>query len=84
MINLQFLCCSIYQRSGISRNVEDIVNEAKSLTDKGCKEIILLGQNVNAYHGIGKRNAQTSLAKLIQELEKIKKLDRISYTTTSQ
>ena len=65
-----------------SRNVEDIVNEAKSLTDKGCKEIILLGQNVNAYHGIGKSNAQTSLAKLIQELEKIKKLDRISYTTS--
>jgi len=68
--------------SEFSRNLDDIVQEAISLTDKGCKEIILLGQNVNAYHGTTKRNSQASLAQLILELEKIKKLDRVSYTTS--
>ena len=68
--------------SEFSRNVDDIVQEAISLTDKGCKEIILLGQNVNAYHGTTKSNSQASLAQLILELEKIKKLDRVSYTTS--
>ena len=68
--------------SEFSRNLDDIVQEAISLTDKGCKEIILLGQNVNAYHGTTKSNSQASLAQLILELEKIKKLDRVSYTTS--
>ena len=65
-----------------SRSVEDIVNEAKSLSELGCKEIILLGQNVNAYHGKDKNLLQSSLAKLILELENIKYLERISYTTS--
>ncbi len=65
-----------------SRSLEDIVKEAESLSQKGCKEIILLGQNVNAYHGKDKNNIQINLTKLILELEKIKKLDRISYTTS--
>ena len=65
-----------------SRSVNDVVEEARSLCQNGCKEIILLGQNVNAYHGNDSRNVQTNLAKLILELEKIKNLDRISYTTS--
>ena len=65
-----------------SRSLEDIVKETESLSQKGCKEIILLGQNVNAYHGKDKNNIQINLTKLILELEKIKKLDRISYTTS--
>ena len=52
------------------------------LSDIGCREIILLGQNVNAYHGVNKNNIQISLAKLVMELEKIEKIDRISYTTS--
>ncbi len=65
-----------------SRSVQEIVNEAESLCQKGCKEIILLGQNVNAYHGINKNNKQINLAGLIKELVKIKKLERITYTTS--
>lgn len=65
-----------------SRNLEDIVQEANTLSDIGCREVILLGQNVNAYHGVNKNNIQISLAKLVMELEKIEKIDRISYTTS--
>jgi tRNA-2-methylthio-N6-dimethylallyladenosine synthase len=43
---------------------------------------VLLGQNVNAYHGINKYNDEINLAKLITSLEKIKDLKRISYTTS--
>ncbi len=65
-----------------SRSVEEIVDEAKSLCEKGCKEIILLGQNVNAYHGVNKNKIQINLAGLIRELAKISKLERITYTTS--
>ena len=65
-----------------SRSVEEVVEEAKSLCKKGCKEIILLGQNVNAYHGAYKNKTQTNLAGLIKELAKIRKLERITYTTS--
>ena len=65
-----------------SRNLEDIVQEAKLRLILSV-EIILLGQNVNAYHGVNKdNNIQISLAKLVMELEKIEKIDRISYTTS--
>ena len=65
-----------------SRSVEELVEEAKSLCEKGCKEIILLGQNVNAYHGRYKNKIQTNLAGLINELGKIGELERITYTTS--
>ena len=65
-----------------SRSVEEIVNEAVSLCQKGSKELILLGQNVNAYHGINKSNKQINLASLIKELARISELERITYTTS--
>ncbi len=65
-----------------SRKVEDIINEARSLSERGSKEIILLGQNVNAFHGIYNGGIQYNLSKLIRELEKIKGLERITYTTS--
>ncbi len=65
-----------------SRSAQEIFNEADSLCQKGCKEVILLGQNVNAYHGINKNNKQINLAGLIKELAKINKLERITYTTS--
>lgn len=64
-----------------SRPVSAIYREALSLVEKGAKELVLLGQNVNAYKG--KHNEEYwNLAKLITELAKIRKLERIRYTTS--
>ena len=60
-----------------SRPFIQIVNEAKNLVDNGVKEIILLGQNVNAYKSGNKR-----LSNLILEIEKFPEIERIRYTTS--
>ncbi len=60
-----------------SRPFKQIINEAKYLVDNGVKEIILLGQNVNAYNDEGFR-----LSNLILEIEKLSKVKRIRYTTS--
>ena len=60
-----------------SRPFNQIVDEAKSLVEQGAKEIILLGQNVNAYNDNGIR-----LSDLILEIEKINEVKRIRYTTS--
>ena len=60
-----------------SRPFNQILKEAKQLIDSGSKEIILLGQNVNAYDSEGSR-----LSHLILELEKFSKIERIRYTTS--
>ncbi len=65
-----------------SRSVLDLVSETKQLVLRGCKELILLGQNVNAYHGQDINGKEVSLAQLIIELEKIPGVERISYTTS--
>ena len=65
-----------------SRPVSRIIEEAKQLVDSGVREITLLGQNVNAYHGTGLDGNEWSLAKLIWELEKIDSLARIRFTTS--
>ncbi len=61
-----------------SRPFEQIIHEAKNLVNKGAKEIILLGQNVNAYNS-GKSH---KLSSLIRELSNIKNLKRIRFTTS--
>ena len=65
-----------------SRRSYHIFDEVNNLVENGCKEVVLLGQNVNAYHGVDKYNNEINLAKLITSLEKIKDLKRISYTTS--
>ena len=60
-----------------SRPFDQVLEEAKHLVDNGSKEIILLGQNVNAYDFGGLR-----LANLIVELEKFSSLKRIRFTTS--
>ena len=76
-------CVVPYTRGAeVSRPVEKVVSEARSLVDKGVKEITLLGQNVNAYHGAVEVGTQFTLAKLIWKLEKIDGLERIRYTTS--
>ena len=60
-----------------SRPFNQIIQEAKSLVDDGTQEIILLGQNVNAYEFEGYR-----LSNLILEIEKLPGLKRVRYTTS--
>ena len=60
-----------------SRPFKQIIDEAKSLTDNGAKEIILLGQNVNAY-----KKENYKLSDLILEIEKFSEIKRIRYTTS--
>ncbi len=75
-------CVVPYTRGAeASRPVESVVTEARRLVASGVREITLLGQNVNAYHGAG-LNGSHSLAQLIAELAGIDGLDRIRYTTS--
>ena len=60
-----------------SRPFKQIIDEAKYLVDHGSKEIILLGQNVNAY-----QNENYRLSNLILEIENIAGIERIRYTTS--
>ena len=60
-----------------SRPLKQIISEAKYLAETGTQEIILLGQNVNAYN-----NENNKLSNLILEIEKIPKIKRIRYTTS--
>ena len=60
-----------------SRPFKQIIDETKILADSGVKEIILLGQNVNAY-----KNKNYRLSDLIIEIEKISQIERIRYTTS--
>ena len=60
-----------------SRPFKQIIDEAKYLANNGVKEIILLGQNVNAYN-----SQNNKLSNLILEIEKISEIERIRYTTS--
>ena len=66
----------------MSRPVEQVVAEARRLVDDGVREITLLGQNVNAYHGEGSDGRPWSLAKLLGRLSDIPMLERLRYTTS--
>jgi len=63
-----------------SRPVGDVVNEVKTLADDGCKEITLLGQNVNSYGKGLDRNV--NLATLLRELDAIGGIERIRFVTS--
>jgi tRNA-2-methylthio-N6-dimethylallyladenosine synthase len=65
-----------------SRPVAAVVAEAERLVAAGAREITLLGQNVNAYHGRGRDGAAWSLARLVRRLARIRGLARIRYTTS--
>ncbi len=66
----------------VSRNAYEILDEVKILAEHGAKEVILLGQNVNAYHGKGYKGTVWNLAQLISEIALIDGIKRIKYTTS--
>ncbi len=75
-------CVVPYTRGAeVSRPAGRLLAEARDLVARGVREITLLGQNVNAYHGDGP-DGVWSLARLIRELARIDGLERIRYTTS--
>ena len=75
-------CVVPYTRGAeYSRPVLDIISEAKNLIHQGAKEICLLGQNVNAYHGLYKNRSMT-LSELIMEIANLSGVKRIRYMTS--
>ncbi|MGV8987932.1 MAG: tRNA (N6-isopentenyl adenosine(37)-C2)-methylthiotransferase MiaB [Cypionkella sp.] len=75
-------CVVPYTRGAeASRPVDRILSEAKGLVARGVREITLLGQNVNAYHG-QLDGADVGLGRLIEALARIDGLDRIRYFTS--
>ena len=77
-------CVVPYTRGAeFSRVPEEVYRESMVLVTKGAKEIHLLGQNVNAYHGKSSNGDKVfSLADLIRHLSTIRGLERIRYTTS--
>ncbi|MEZ5757367.1 MAG: tRNA (N6-isopentenyl adenosine(37)-C2)-methylthiotransferase MiaB [Emcibacteraceae bacterium] len=76
-------CVVPYTRgSEFSRTIEDVMKDARKLADAGVVEVTLLGQNVNAYHGVSGSGDEWGLPELITELAKIDGFERIRYTTS--
>ena len=76
-------CVVPYTRGAeVSRSVEQIVSEAERMAAAGVREVTLLGQNVNAYHGISPDGAVWGLGRLLRRLAEIDGLDRLRYTTS--
>ncbi len=65
-----------------SRPVDSLLEEARALIRRGVREITLLGQNVNAYHGVGPDGRDWSLARLIRAMAELEELQRLRYTTS--
>ncbi len=76
-------CVVPYTRGAeFSRPVDPVLREARLLAGKGAREITLLGQNVNAYHGVHPDGGEWTLGRVIRELANIEGLERIRYTTS--
>ncbi len=76
-------CVVPYTRGAeVSRSVAQIVTEAERMAASGVREITLLGQNVNAYHGVSPDGATWGLGRLLRRLSEIDGLDRLRYTTS--
>jgi tRNA-2-methylthio-N6-dimethylallyladenosine synthase len=76
-------CVVPYTRGAeVSRPVAQIVTEVERLAAAGVREVTLIGQNVNAYHGQGEDDAPSSLGKLLRRLARVTGICRLRYTTS--
>src|SRR5579864_1518949 len=76
-------CVVPYTRGAeASRPVSKVVAEVERLVEAGIREITLIGQNVNAYHGEGPNGAPASLADLLCRLAEVPGVARLRYTTS--
>jgi len=76
-------CVVPYTRGAeVSRPVDRILGEAERLASAGVREVTLLGQNVNAWHGKGADGREWGLGELVRRLATIDGIDRIRYTTS--
>ena len=76
-------CVVPYTRGAeFSRPATAVIAEAERLIASGAREITLLGQNVNAYHGEGVDGAVWGLGRLVRALAELPGLERLRYTTS--
>ncbi|HZH52657.1 MAG TPA: tRNA (N6-isopentenyl adenosine(37)-C2)-methylthiotransferase MiaB [Microvirga sp.] len=76
-------CVVPYTRGAeVSRPVSKILDEAHRLAEAGVRELTLIGQNVNAYHGEGPDGAVWSLGRLLRRLAEVPGIARLRYTTS--
>ena len=76
-------CVVPYTRGAeYSRPAAAVIAEAKGLVERGAREVVLLGQNVNAWRGEGPGGRDWTLARLIQALADIEGMERLRYTTS--
>ena len=76
-------CVVPYTRGAeYSRPATDVLAEARCLADMGVRELTLLGQNVNSYHGIGVSGGEWGLGRLVRAVADVAGIERIRYTTS--
>jgi tRNA-2-methylthio-N6-dimethylallyladenosine synthase len=76
-------CVVPYTRGAeFSRPVDQVLAEARRLAGFGVRELTVLGQNVNAYHGEGPDGQDWSLARLMHALAEVPGIERLRYTTS--
>jgi len=76
-------CVVPYTRgSEVSRPVEKIAAEVERLTLAGVREVTLIGQNVNAYHGLDRNGRPATLGQLLRRLAQVNGILRLRYTTS--
>ena len=76
-------CVVPYTRGAeVSRPVEKIAAEVERLAEAGVREVTLIGQNVNAYHGLDRDGRPATLGNLLRRLARIRGILRLRYTTS--